>query len=225
VRFVIPFAAAWARGISLALTLAVIGETSFAQGIIHIVPAQPLYYSYLLTSRDIDLDNDGVADFNLNSPDSLAINLTPLNNNGILSVLEPPPDIGAFIYALPAGASISPSLNPAFVWFDRNSSGGSATIVASSTIGSLGYFQGSTDAYAGIRFESGGNFHYGWLHIQNFGLNLGQISEWAYESNPNTSILAGAVPEPSALALLTVAGIALLARRKRAAIYSALKVR
>ena len=127
------------------------GETSFAQGVIHTVPPQPLYYNYLLTSRDIDMNNDGVPDFVLSTPDGLAIDLTPLNNNAILSVLEPQPDIGAFIYALPPGAAISSSLNPAFVWFDRNSSGGSATIVASSTIGSLGFFQGNTDAYAGVR--------------------------------------------------------------------------
>ena len=203
-RFGIPVATAWARGISLTLPLAVLSETSFAQGVIHTVPPQPVYYSDRVPPRDIDVNNDGIADFNLNSPDGLAINLTPLNNNAILSVLEPPPDIGAFIYALPQEAMISSSLNPAFVWFDRNSSAGTATIVASSTIGSLGYFQGNTDAYAGIRLETAESFYYGWLHIQNFGLNWGQISEWAYESSPNTSIVAGAVPEPSTCALFSI---------------------
>ncbi len=205
----------WARGVSLALTLAAATETIFAQGVIHTVPPQPLYYSYLLTGREFDVNNDGIADFTLNSPDTIAINLTPLNNNAILSVLAPPLDIGAYIYALPPGAEISSSLNPAFVWFDRNSSGGTATIVASSTAGSLGYFQGSTDAYAGIRLESGGNYYYGWLHIQNFGLNLGQISEWAYESSPNTPILAGQVPEPSLRALFIVGTVVLSVLRKR----------
>ena len=40
--------------------------------------------------------------------------------------------------------------------------------------------------------------HYGWIHIENlFGSNWGQISDWAYETRPDTPILAGAVPEPS----------------------------
>ena len=205
----------WARGASLALALAVIADRSFAQGIIHYVPTPPLYYSFLLTSQDIDVNNDGTADYNLSTPDGIAINLTPLNNNGILSVLQPPPDIGAYIYALPAGAQISSSLNPAFVWFDRNSSGGTATIVASSTAGSLGYFQGNTDAYAGIRLEIGGNFHCGWFHIQNIGFNAGQISDWAYESNPNTPIFAGQVPEPSISVLLAIGILTLTIQRRR----------
>jgi hypothetical protein len=202
----------WARGASLALALAVIAGRSFAQGIIHYVPTPPLYYSFLLTSQDIDVNNDGTADYNLSTPDGIAINLTPLNNNVILSVLQPPPDIGAFIYALPAGTQISSSLNPALVWFDRNS-----------TAGSLGYFQGNTDAYAGIRLETGGNYHYGWLHIQNLAFNAGQISDWAFESNPNTPIFAGAVPEPSTWSLFCGGFVLIvyLQRRNRRAVPTA----
>ena len=105
------------------------------------------------------------------------------------------------------------------MWFDRNSSGGSATIVASSTIGSLGYFQGNTDAYAGVRLSMGAGFYYVWIHIQNIGLNVGQISDWAYESNPNTPVFAGAVPEPSTWPLISAGAILfwLLGRGKRMA--------
>lgn len=206
-------AAAWARGASLALLLALIQRTAIAQGIIHTVPAQPLFYSYLPSSDDIDVNNDGIADFNLSSPNGIEIDLTPLNNNAILSFPEPPPDIGGFVYALPADAAISSSLDPVLVWFDQNWPGGTATIVACANIGCLGYFQGNTDAYAGIRLEAGGNFHYGWLHIQNGGLNFGQITDWAYETSLNTPILAGAVPEPSPTALLAVGVLSLLLLR------------
>jgi hypothetical protein len=86
--------------------------------------------------------------------------------------------------------------------------------VSCANSGCLGYFQGNTDAYAGIRLEAGGNFYYGWLHIQNVGLNFGQITDWAYETSPNTPILAGAVPEPSPTALLAAGMLSLLLLRR-----------
>ena len=142
------------------------------------------------------------------------INLDPLNNNAILSVPELPPDLGAFIYALARGTTISSSLDPVFVWWGRNVANGPASIVSCANSGCLGYFQGNTDAYAGIRLEAGGNFYYGWLHIQNVGLNFGQITDWAYETSPNTPILAGAVPEPSPTALLAAGMLSLLLLRR-----------
>jgi hypothetical protein len=167
-----------------------------------------------MASQELDVNNDGVPDFILFTPDGLAINLTPLNNSAILAVPEPPSELGALIYAFPSGATISASIDPLLIWFDRDSSGGSATIVAGSTIGSLGYFQGHTDAYAGVRIEAAGNFYYGWLPIQNLGLNIGQISDWAYESGPNTTIFAGAVPEPATWTLVGLGLVAWFCRRK-----------
>jgi hypothetical protein len=163
------------------------------------------------------VNNDGIPDYILSSPNSIEIDLIPLNNNALFVVPAIPPDLGGFVYALSAGTPISSSLDPAFVWFDRNSPGGIATIVAAANIGSIGYFRGSTDAYAGVRLETDGNFYYGWLHIQNFGVNWGQISEWAFQSNPNTPIFAGQVPEPSTGALFGFgfAVLVLLNRRIR----------
>lgn len=206
----------WARGASLALTLAALSSKAIAQGVIHTVPPSPLFYSDLPSSQNIDVNNDGTPDFTLVSPNGIEIDLIPLNNSGILAVPELPPDLGGFVYALPSGRTISSSLDPGLVWFDRTYPGGTTFIVACANIGCVGYFQGNTDAYAGIRLESNGDYFYGWLHIQNFGANWGQISEWAYQSNPNTPIFAGQVPEPSALSLLSV-GLLLLARKFRAA--------
>jgi hypothetical protein len=178
-------------------------------------PSQPLPYSYLLTSQTIDINGDGTPDFNLNTPNGIQIDLNPLNDNAIAAVPEPPGDLGVLIYAFPTGATISSSLDPPLVWYDHNSpSGGLATIVASSTAGSIGYFQGSTDAYAGLQLVVGGSTYYGWIHIQNLGLNIGQISDWAYETSPNTPILAGQVPEPSTAGLLLLGFLGLALRRK-----------
>src|ERR1035438_6848654 len=89
-----------ARGTGLALAVLAAGTClvtgqSWAQGtIVHVVPAQPIPYSDYPFSQDIDLNGDGVPDFNLSSPNTFDINLSPLNNNAIISVPEPPGDLG-----------------------------------------------------------------------------------------------------------------------------------
>ena len=180
------------------------------------MPSQPISYTDLFSqgSQDIDINGDSVPDFNLSSWNGMDVDLTPLNNNAIISVPEPPPDIGALIYAFGPGAPISSSLDPVLAWWGSDGNA-PPTIVAASNIGSIGYFQGNTDAYAGIRLDVQGSLYYGWIHIQNFGANWGQISDWAYETRPGTQILAGAVPEPGTLSLLLIFSAAFWLVRKR----------
>ena len=192
-RCIVSITAAWVRTIALALALMTLIEKACAQTIVHTVPPQPLYYSDRAPSQSMDVNNDGFADFVLNTPNGLDIDLNPVNGNAILSVPEPQLDLGALIYALNPGANISSSLDPALAWWGTNGNG-TPGIVSCSTAGCLGYFQNQTDAYAGIRLDAGGNFYYGWIHIQNLIFNAGQISDWAYETQPNTPIKAGAIP-------------------------------
>ena len=211
-------------GLRLALTLLAAGTClitgrAWAQGtIVHVVPPQPIPYSDYPSSQDIDLNGDGVPNFDLSSPNSIEIDLAPLNNSAIISVPEPPGDLGALIYAFNQGAPISSSLDPVLAWWGSDGNG-PPTIVAAADIGSIGYFQGNTDAYAGMRLDVVGSLYYGWIHIHNFTANWGQISDWAYETRPDTQILAGAVPEPSTWALLSAGGVLfwLLGRGKRIA--------
>ena len=89
-------------------------------------------------------------------------------------------------------------------------------IVSASNIGSIGYFQGNTDAYAGIRLDVAGSLYYGWIQIQNLGgSNWGQISDWAYETSPNTPIFAGAVPEPGTVSLCAIGTMMVLLFRSK----------
>ena len=207
----------------LALVFMAVTMTIHAQGIINVVPPQPYHYSDLPTSQDIDINGDGIADFNLSSPNGIQIDLNPLNNNSILAVPEQSPDIGVLIAALAQGTTIPTtafSLNPTFVWYGANSPyGGSATIVAASDIGSIGYFQGNTSAYAGFELNIGNANYLGWFYIQNLGANIGQITDWAYETSPNTPIIAGAVPEPSAFALLAIGSVFLIWCSNRRRLY------
>lgn len=209
----------WARGSGLALALlaaaaCLVAGRAWAQGtIVHVVPPQPIPYSDYPFSQDIDLNSDGVPDFNLSSWNSIDIYLAPLNNNAIISVPEPPGDLGALIYAFNQGAPISSSLDPVLAWWGTSGNGPSV-IVSAADIGSIGYFQGQTDAFAGMRLDVAGSLYYGWIHIENFGGNWGQISDWAYETSPSTPILAGAVPEPSSAALLAVGMLSLRVLRR-----------
>ena len=188
--------------------------TMRADSITHVVPEQPFYYSdnTVLQNSEIDINNDHISDFNLFSSDGIGINLEPLNNSSILT------DKNGYIYSFAQGSTISSDMNPVFVWQGPNSPDGSPTIVASVDIGSVGYFKDSTDAYAGIQVEIDGQLHYGWMHIKNQFSNIGEISDWAYENNPNTPILAGSIPEPSSIALFAVGAGAMslwIKRKKR----------
>jgi len=84
-----------------------------------------------------------------------------------------------------------------------------------------GEFRNQT-GYAGLRMVNGADTYFGWMQITVSNYNNSAMTatlvDWAYERTPGTSILAGAtitpVPEPSS-ALLLLAGLALLNRRRR----------
>jgi hypothetical protein len=164
---------------------------------------------------NIDLNGDGITELILAS-DGSAITLAPQNGNQLIAIPETPPDIGAFVAPLSQGASISSSLDPVYVWYDRNFDGiGAAGIVDCMNIGWIGYFQGDTDAYAGLKLNFSGSTYYGWLQIHNFGANFGQVIDWAYETRPDTPILAGAVPEPGTVSLCAIGTMMILLFRSK----------
>jgi len=64
-------------------------------------------------------------------------------------------------------------------------------------------------AYLGFSFEGDDGLHYGYALVEEVGITAAFIRNVAYESDPDTAIITGAVPEPSgsALMLLFCAGI------------------
>jgi hypothetical protein len=81
------------------------------------------------------------------------------------------------------------------------------------------------EAYLGISFDIGDATHYGWVHMvlgevnPDFGFETPITASWAYESTPDTPIVAGVIPEPSTGILTMVGSIGLLlharSRRRR----------
>jgi hypothetical protein len=94
---------------------------------------------------------------------------------------------------------------------------------------SAGTWPKSHTGFAGLKFTEGGQDHFGWIRLEwkgtsksvnTFPASLTAI-DWAYETDPNTSINAGqefsAVPEPGSavLALLATGSVGVATWRKR----------
>ena len=75
-----------------------------------------------------------------------------------------------------------------------------------------------TRGYLGFRMElAPGEYHYGWLSVYNATARywIIQLGGYAWESDPNVPIIAGAVPEPGAGSCVVTAGLLLLGWRRR----------
>lgn len=91
--------------------------------------------------------------------------------------------------------------------------------VAEST-GATAFNLNSTQNLVGFRFvnEAGGTTHYGWMRLQLWsgpGIQPRAIVEYAYETVAGASINAGVIPAPGAMALLGMAGLVGVGRRRR----------
>ncbi len=214
----------WAWGTSLALMFFA-SATTWSQGIVYSSPQQPIHYSagFLDSQTSIDVNGDGVPDFTIISTSGFSASIAPLGNNSLVAIPEPSPDLGFFVAAINQGTSIGSSLDPLLnaQWYNNQTDQfGNAAIGAQAgfdqQIVVLGYFAGQPSAYVGFDLIDNGNSYYGWIQLSNpLPLVNGRVVDWAYQSSPNIPIMAGAVPEPSPLALLVLAGVAVgLVRRK-----------
>lgn len=212
----------------LALTLGLVpAGLTLAQGtIVYHQPAVPLSP---LIGQELDINGDGQLDvrFYDGSYSGGSFYGTAASGVGTARLLvtpQGPNDFGSYLVGLNQGFLIGGSMSPSLFWaaHDAPNLYGDATVLGfyipeeGSNVIPDGYFYGTT-AYMGIQFEIGTAWHYGWMRVrgEEWFSPGAAVLDWAYDTRPNTPIFAGAVPEPSVLALFTVAGIALLTLRQR----------
>jgi hypothetical protein len=159
------------------------------------------------TTLTLDLNHDGIADFNLVlrsfSATATFIRSDSLNVRGLARVNE----IWGYktsrnrgydcAAALPKGTSIgpkSPFLPGALVMFWANETdGGGESYCPWGRIGISG--SQPPQAYLGLKFWLKEKAHYGWARLGNINTSQGHASadltDYAYETIPNKSIIAG----------------------------------
>jgi len=167
------------------------------------------------TPQPVDIDGDGVVDFSFwGDQFNTSAGFRSFTLNRYLITPSPPPNIGGAVAALDEGFLIaSGSTNEYLRWFGDDHDYWS-TLMSQLSSGREGEFWG-VRAYIGIEFEIDSAVHYGWIDVQGHSSlpNL-TVYGWAYESTPGMPIMAGAIPEPSALSLIGIGAIAILYRKK-----------
>jgi hypothetical protein len=160
----------------------------------------------------LDLNNDGTDDVTF---DNFAGNseflLLPAASNRVVVTTT-----NATVEPLALGTTISLNLAVGLDWFQGQRTVTRCVSFPPPTgLVCSGNFFGQ-DAYMGLEFQIGQDTHYGWVrfdHVESSGSG-GHIIEWAYESQPDVEIVAGAVPEPNSIVLLFAALLSLQSFRR-----------
>ena len=172
-------------------------------------------------SYSLDINDDTIGDFKFRH-DQTELFFQPVVGNAGLSVF------GYEYDPITAGISIGLRMEESYSWRndERHLLGysiidtpdGEAVLVGG------GAFY-DTNAFLGVSFQVADETHYGWIHLVHdneaeapFDLSL-TIQDWAWETEADTAIIAGAIPEPfSALLVLlgafTVWGINIRKHRR-----------
>lgn len=195
-----------------------------AQGIIY------MDYPGYLPPTSLDLDGDGQADFSVNwsgvfigttdIPQSFASTSWSLNalSGGSFNV-----NVGGLAAGTVIGASSG-------FWSADNASATLSTLgehLLLNTEDWTGVLAPDSSGLVAVRFTAQDGFtHYGWIRFRaatapaqitdGTPIEFGpQIAEYAWDTVPNQFIIAGAVPEPSTLALLAVGGLLFLRHNRK----------
>ena len=178
--------------------------------------------------NNIDIDGDGTNEFTTNGSSGEA-RLIPTMQNRVLARAATLPDLGRSAVDVGRDFTISSSLGGGLNWSGLNErvnasdDGGSSLYMCNGRgpigeppvcVTSLSLLENS---FVGLEFQIQGETHYGWIEIiPIFDSNQHhtRIAAWAYEDQPNTAILTGAIPEPSP-GLLVILALTGLLRRTR----------
>lgn len=164
----------------------------------------------------LDLNGDDADDFTIGASPNF-VGLRSEDSNQYLVLPDPPPNIGGPVEPLYQGFEIGQdSGNGSLDWFGTNTDFATLVSVFEGPGGPVygGRFGGQR-AYIGVEFDVGSANHYGWIDIYVASGAYAEVYGWAYESSPDTSIVAGAIPEPSTMLLLALGAMSILALHSR----------
>jgi hypothetical protein len=167
----------------------------------------PLHYAP--NDYQLDVDGNGVLDFDFTGfPDGIWIHFLGDSMLERFAVEQNSIGLGNVIYLAP-GTTIGAHTLPANRgWNDED-----MPYLLTSSIG--GPWRQVEHGLLGFNFDIGGENHYGWMdisYVDNYELTL---HSWAWNTEPDSWITAGAVPEPSTWALMLCGVAAMLLRRRR----------
>jgi hypothetical protein len=197
-----------------------------------IVWSGELYQRAYHDISSIDMNQDGTDDFTFNLEVKTLVgtynyySIVPTNGQTVREKISDTVIGGG--YSLEAGTVISENVDVSGP-FDVAWGASKATLFAYGIrdVGEYDYggFFVANQGYLGVSFEVEGSTHYGWIELsqaidrpspENQFL---YVHGWAYESTPDTPIVAGVIPEPSTGILTMVGSIGLLlharSRRRR----------
>lgn len=193
----------------IAVFISLAGASLLHSAVVVIRPPEsiPVYGVPSVIDVPIDIDEDGVSDFNFNKRSTFQLTLEPLTGGQMIVSTD-----GGRVMPLSAGDIIGESLSlETAVWAGRSSI--SACAAFPDGVQCLGDFFG-VDGYIGIQFPIEGESHFGWIRFDHFAFSPGgSIIEWAYNDTPGESILAGQIPEPS-ISTLMMGGLMLVFGRR-----------
>jgi len=188
----------------------------------NILADPPYVRSFLM-----DVNNDGITDWALGTRSSesfsgLGLSLPVGGTPASTLFVHHEPEGGAaggFQYELKplaSGTAIGSIIgSPEHILLDIFTSRSAALATSVVNTGSEnGPFNRKT-AYLGFRFEAASGSHFGYALLQDVTSSSAIIAAYAWESESNTAILAGAIPEPSATLLLSLASFLIIGTRKR----------
>lgn len=162
-------------------------------------------------SYNLDLNNDGTVEFVLGySQIPLTFGTAPYTytyNYNVILAQSPSPTttqidtaaVANFVFPEAEDHSANDPIGPTNPWFSGYGTNSVHFLAAASTLDPTSYnwgqWVGAVDKYLAIKFNIGANTHYGWARLDiNSAANSFTIKDYAYESLPNTPILAGATP-------------------------------
>lgn len=145
----------------------------------------------------LDLNNDGIDDFRIWHNGSSNLYISPLTATN--EVLGSGGATFAYPFALSSGATVS---SGAGTFFNNGYAGGFQSLNYGSC--SFGNWCTVTDRYIGLRFDIGGNIHYGWvrLDVNNAG-SVWTVKDYAYDDVVGNSISTGTMGSPGVASAAT----------------------